>query len=187
MSTTPPRPYCDAPTPDVLRRAEPVRLALFDVDGVLTDGTVFVGGSGEPLQAFHIHDGKGLRMLQDAGIEVGWITARGGHSVMRRAEELGVRHVLRGRSDKGDALTEVAERLGLGPEACAYTGDDLIDLPAIRRAGFGVAVADGHPQLHAQADWVTARPGGRGAVREVAELILHAQGHLEPMLRRAEG
>ncbi|ABM62886.1 KdsC family phosphatase [Halorhodospira halophila] len=187
MSTTVPRPYCEPPAPEVLRRAESVRLALFDVDGVLTDGTVFVGGSGDPLQAFHIHDGKGLRMLQDADIEVGWITARGGHAVMRRAEELGVRHVLRGRSDKGQALVEVAERLGLALEACAYTGDDLIDLPAVRHAGFGVAVADGHPHLHAHADWVTVRPGGRGAVREVAELILHAQGQLEPMLRRAEG
>ncbi|MFP4129176.1 MAG: KdsC family phosphatase [Halorhodospira sp.] len=180
-------PYCSLPEPAILARAAAVRLVLFDVDGVLTDGTVYTGGSGEPLQAFHIHDGKGLRMLREAGIEVGWITARGSHAVMRRAEELGIEHILRGRSQKGQALCEIAERLGLSPQACAYTGDDLVDLPAIRQAGLGIAVADAHPQVRACADWTTQHPGGRGAAREVSELVLHARGGLAPMLAGADG
>lgn len=182
MSMASPRPYCSLPDATVLEQAGGVRLVLFDVDGVLTDGTVYAGGSGDPLQAFHIHDGKGLHMLREAGLEVGWITARGGQAVMRRAEELGIEHVLRGRSQKGRSLLEIAELLGIPPQACAYTGDDIIDLPAMRHAGLGVAVADAHPHVRDKADWITQHPGGRGAVREVSELILYARGELTAML-----
>ncbi|MBK1726545.1 KdsC family phosphatase [Halorhodospira neutriphila] len=173
-------PYCARPGAAVLERAAAVRAALFDIDGVLTDGTVYVSAGGEGLQAFHIHDGKGMRMLLEAGLEVAWITARGGGAVQARAEELGVRHLIQGRTDKARALAELSERLGVAPQACAYTGDDLIDLEAIRRAGLGVAVADAHPGVIAGADWVTERPGGRGAAREVSELLLLAQDRLPP-------
>ena len=185
--TDQPHPYCDPPDEAARQRAAGIRVALFDVDGVLTDGTVYAGGQGDALQAFHIHDGKGLRMLREAGVEVGWVTARGGNALMRRAEELSIRHILRGRADKGEALREICTRLEVPAEACAFVGDDLIDLPAVRQAGLGAAVADAHPHVRACADWVTARPGGRGAVREVCELILLGRGELPAMLRAAEG
>lgn len=187
MTDTALHPYCGHPPAAVLERAAGIRAALFDVDGVLTDGTVYCGGSGDALQVFHIHDGKGLRLLLDAGVQVGWITARGGSALMRRADELGIPHVLRGRADKGEALAEMSERLAVPLSGCAYTGDDLIDLPAVRRAGLGIAVADAHPHVQAHADWVTRRPGGRGAVREVSELILLARGELATILHGAEG
>ncbi len=178
--------YFAPPSSGVLERASSIRAAVFDVDGVLTDGSVWVPAEGEPGYTFHIHDGKGLRMLLDAGIEVVWLTARGCGAVQRRSEELGVRHLLQGRSDKGAAMEAVHERLGLTAAECAYTGDDLIDLPAFRRAGLAVAVADAHPALTARAHWTTRRPGGRGAVREVCELILAAQGKLAAAIQAHE-
>ncbi len=186
MSETP-RPYCVCPDEEVLARAARVQAAILDVDGVLTDGTVYAGGSGEPLHAFHVHDGKGLRMLEEAGVAVGWITARDSPALERRAQELGVRYVLTGRADKGEALAGLCERLQIPAAECAYLGDDLIDLAAIRQAGLGAAVADAHPHVRDGADWVTHQPGGRGAARELSELILLGHGSLPAVLAAAEG
>lgn len=180
MSTNYPAhlPYCSIPARQVCQLAAAVRTAIFDVDGVLTDGTVYSGTDGAQMLAFHIHDGKGLRMLIESGINVAWATARGGEVVTARARELGVEMVVDGCHDKADAVRQLARHYGHGVEACAYTGDDLIDIEALRIAGLGVAVADAHPQAVAWADWVSQRPGGRGAVRELAELILYTQNRL---------
>lgn len=130
------------------------------------------------MLAFHIHDGKGVRMLIDAGITVAWATARGGRAVDARARELGVTTVIDGCSDKAEAVRQITSQHGYEVGACAYTGDDLIDIEAIELAGLGVAVADAHPAVIARADWTTERHGGHGAVREVAELILFSQTRL---------
>lgn len=172
-------PYFGEAPREVLDRAGRVRLAVFDVDGVLTDGTIRIHGDGESGLVFHIHDGKGLRMLIEHEIAVALITARGGRALQRRCEELGIEHVLQGRSDKGAALDELCERFRIERAECSYAGDDLVDLPALTRAGLGIAVADAHPSVAARSHWCTRRPGGRGAVREIAELILAGHGRLQ--------
>ena len=169
---------------EVLERAARIRLAVFDVDGVLTDGRVVLGDDGFEYKAFHTHDGHGLRLLQDSGVDLALITGRTSTLVSRRAEELRIRYVMQGRRDKAPALDELLERLGVPLEATAYVGDDVVDLPAIRRVGLGIAVADATPMTRAYAHYVTAARGGAGAAREVAELIMAAQGTLEPMFAR---
>ena len=164
---------------DIVERAASVRLAVFDVDGVLTDGRVILGDDGFEYKAFHTHDGHGLRMLQDSGIEVAIITGRTSVVVSRRAEELRVRHLMQGRRDKRPALEELAARLGVPLAATAYVGDDLVDLPAMRAAGLGVAVASATAPVRAHAHHVTRRGGGDGAAREVCELLMAARGTLE--------
>lgn len=174
--------FFDLPNAGVLERAAPIRLLVLDVDGVLTDGTVYMGQQGELLKAFHIHDGKGVSMLLSAGIEVALLTARRGEAVLRRAEELKIRHVLQGRNPKWPALEELLCELAVTPSQVAYMGDDLVDLPVLRRVGLAATVADAHPWVARHCHWQARRNGGRGAVREVCELILAAQGKLMPML-----
>lgn len=174
--------YCGEPDPPVVARAAGVRLLALDVDGVLTDGSVLTGAEGETLKRFHIHDGKGIAMLRTAGLGVAVLTARRSPAVRRRAEELGIDPVCQGVRDKAAALAELAAARGLAAAACAWVGDDLVDLGAARFAGLAVAVADAHPRLARECHWQTARPGGRGAVREVCELILAAQGRLQASL-----
>jgi len=160
-------------------RAAGVRIALFDVDGVLTDGRVILGDDGHEYKAFHTRDGHGLRMLREHGIEVGVITGRSSLVVSRRMEELGVRNLMQGRRDKGVACAEMLAQLGIDAGAAAYVADDDVDVPALRTVGFAVAVADASPLARAHAHWVTTAAGGRGAAREVAEGLLAAQGRLE--------
>lgn len=174
--------YFVPPEEPVWERARRIRLLVTDVDGVLTDGTVYVGAQGEALKAFHIHDGKGLRMLLDSGIGVAWLTARQSPALERRAQELGVVDVFQGNRDKGAALAKLCGDKGLESEAIAFVGDDLVDLPALAGAGLAVAVADAHPAVKHRAHWITTRPGGRGAVREVCELILAGQGRLDRVI-----
>lgn len=169
---------------EVIERARRVRLAVFDVDGVLTDGRVVLGDDGYEYKAFHTHDGLGMRLLQDSGVDLAIITGRTSTVVSRRAEELRIRHLMQGRPDKADALAELLGRLGIEPEAAAYIGDDVVDLPAMRGVGLGVAVASATPMTRAWADYVTTAPGGAGAAREVAELIMAAQGTLQERLAR---
>ena len=145
---------------------------------MLTDGRVVFGDDGFELKAFHTHDGLGIRLLQDSGVQVAIITGRTSTVVSRRAEELRIRHVLQGRADKGPALRELLERLQVAPEQAAYIGDDVVDLPAMRSVGLGITVADASAFTRAHADHVTRAPGGRGAAREVCELIMAAQGTL---------
>ncbi len=159
--------------------AENVRMLVLDVDGVLTDGRLYYGNAGEELKAFNIKDGLGIKLLQRAGIPVAIITGRTSDSVLRRAGELGIDHLVQGREDKLTALRELCQQCGLSPADCAYMGDDLPDLAAIAAAGLGMTVADGSGAVRAAADWCSAAAGGAGAVREACEFILASQGHLE--------
>jgi 3-deoxy-D-manno-octulosonate 8-phosphate phosphatase (KDO 8-P phosphatase) len=146
-----------------------------DVDGVLTDGTVRISSDGSETKAFSILDGMGLKRLELAGIAVAWISGRPSGATTARATELKIPHVVQGRTDKRTALRELAGRLGLTDRDCAYMGDDDIDAPAIAWAGIGVSVPDAMPAALKAARYVTKRPAGRGAVREVCEHLLDAR------------
>ncbi len=159
---------------DVVRRATGVRLACFDVDGVLTDGRLWYGADGESLKSFHVHDGLGLRMLMDAGIEVAIVTARSSPAVAARMGDLGVARIHQGVGDKLACVRTLAGELGCALDAVAFTGDDLPDAAAMGAVGFAVAVANARPELAALAHWTTRAPGGLGAVREVCDLLIHA-------------
>lgn len=161
----------------VLERARRVRLLVLDVDGVLTDGRLFVSPSGEELKVFHVRDGSGLVAIQRAGLTVAIVSGRDSPAVTRRARELGIRHVVQGVADKAVELRSLAHELGVAPEEIACVGDDTPDLPMLRLAGLAVAVADAHPSLQAEVHWVTKAAGGRGAVREVCDLLLSARAH----------
>lgn len=161
-------------------RLRKIRLVALDVDGVLTDGRLYYGDSGEAGKSFHVHDGMGVRLLLEAGIEVALITARSSEALKRRAAELGIRHLFESTSDKLGVLRTLAASLGVGLEEACYVGDDVIDVPALRAVGFAASVADAHPVAKAAAHWVASRPGGRGAVRQIADLILKARREVEP-------
>ena len=167
----------------VAARARAVRLAIFDVDGVMTDGTLFIGAQGEAFKAFNILDGHGMKMLQSAGVATAIISGRSSEAVARRAAELGIEHVVQGSSDKVAAFEALIAMLDLAPEQCAFVGDDLPDLAVMRRCGFAVAVANAAEAVKSAAHYVTRASGGRGAVREFCELVLAAQA--EPATRSA--
>ncbi len=154
---------------------ERVRLLLLDVDGVLTDGRVFYGSSGEELKAFHTRDGLGLRLLQNAGIGVGLISGRQSEAVRRRASELNIRWVYMGVRNKAALVEDIGSESGIPLEHMAFVGDDLVDLPPMARVGTPIAVADAVDEVKAAAVLITRAKGGRGAVREVAESILKSQ------------
>jgi 3-deoxy-D-manno-octulosonate 8-phosphate phosphatase (KDO 8-P phosphatase) len=156
-------------------RARRIRLLVLDVDGVLTDGRLHYGPSGEELKVFHVRDGAGLVALQRAGVTVAIVSGRNSAAVDRRAAELGIRLVRQGAADKAHELETLASRLGTTREEMACVGDDTPDLPMMRRAALAIAVADAHADVIAAADWVTTRKGGRGAVREVCDLLLRAR------------
>ncbi len=172
---------------DALSKAKKVELLLLDVDGVLTDGTVFYTPDAGEIKGFNTQDGFGLRILQEAGIKVGLITARNAEAVSRRAKDLKIEHVCAGCSDKGTAFAEMLAKTGLKPEQVACMGDDWLDLPMLLRAGCAFAPANAAPELRQRADYVTARCGGHGAVREVCELILEAKGLLAAILAKHLG
>ena len=166
----------------VVKAAKNIRLLLLDVDGVLTDGRLYYGNSGEELKAFNIQDGLGIKLLQQSGIRVGIITGRRSALLKRRAEELSLSPLIQGREDKWSALSELMESLDVSLEEIAFVGDDLPDLAVIRRVGLGITPANGNSAVANQALWQTQKMGGDGAVREVAELILEAQNKLDPLL-----
>ena len=149
-----------------------------DVDGILTDGGVYIGADGAELKRFHVTDGLGLGLLRDRGLPLAWISGRASGATTHRAKELRIPHVIQGRRDKLAALTELAGRLGLALDQCVYMGDDIIDAPAIAAAGIGVSVPHASPLALKAADYVTRRPGGHGAVREVCDLLLRAGRNL---------
>ena len=161
----------------VLERARRVRLLVLDVDGVLTDGRLFISAAGEELKVFHVRDGSGLVAVQRAGIHVAIISGRNSPAVVRRAAELGIRHVSQGVGDKAVELDRLLQELGVGADEVACVGDDAPDLPMLRMAGLAVAVADAHPALESEVHWVTPSAGGRGAVRDVCDLLLSARAH----------
>jgi len=160
----------------VRKKAASIRLLLLDVDGVLTDGRIIIDERGMETKQFHVRDGQGIALLLRSGIDVGFITARSSRSVRHRAKELGVRLVHQGVRNKLDVYNEIKRERGLQDEQVAYMGDDVVDLPTLRRAGLAVTVADGSRELRSVVDLVTMGAGGRGAVRELAEFLLKAQG-----------
>jgi 3-deoxy-D-manno-octulosonate 8-phosphate phosphatase (KDO 8-P phosphatase) len=165
---------------DLTARAKRVRLAIFDVDGVLTDGTLYIGARGEALKAFNILDGHGLKMLREAGVVTAILSGRKHAAVDRRAKELSIDHVIQGRSEKVPEFEKLLKRVKVKREECAYMGDDLPDLPVLRLCGLAVAVANAVDAVKKEAHYVTRARGGRGAVREACDLILAARGQLPP-------
>jgi len=159
----------------VLERARRIRLLVLDVDGVLTDGRLYLSDSGEEFKVFHVRDGSGIVAVRRAGIEVAIISGRDCGAVVRRAAELGIRHVRQGVADKGAELDGLLGELGFTADETACVGDDTPDAPLLQRAGLAIGVADAHPALLAAAHWVTRAKGGRGAVREVCDLLLSAR------------
>jgi 3-deoxy-D-manno-octulosonate 8-phosphate phosphatase (KDO 8-P phosphatase) len=149
----------------------------------LTDGSLYLGDHGQEYKAFNARDGHGMVMLQETGVQLAVISGRSSSVVRIRMEGLGVAHVYQGRTDKVPAYEELKQSLGLPDEAIAYVGDDVIDLPVMRRVGLAIAVGDAHPLVRRHAHWCTGAPGGRGAAREVCELVMEAQGTLDGINR----
>lgn len=168
---------------ELTARLKKVRLFLCDVDGILTDGTVLMNGADEVKQ-FHVFDGLGTRLLREhGGIKVGWISARPSPATTRRAQELKVDFLYQDRAPKVAAIENILQQAGCTWEEVCYMGDDIVDLGALRRAGVAVCVPDGLPEALALAHYITRKPGGRGAVREVIELLLKAQGKWDSLLQ----
>ena len=172
-------PLLDSQLVDRLRR---VRLLALDVDGVLTDGRLYFQADGVEIKAFHTHDGHGIKLAQRAGIVVALITGRDSPMVSQRAAALGIKHVFQGAEKKLVVLRELCARLGLDLEQAAYCGDDMPDVAPIRRAGVGISVPGAPAYIRKHADWVTESPGGHGAVREICDTLLQAQGHWDAVL-----
>ncbi len=167
---------CDKGTPippAVRRAAQRIRLAAFDVDGVMTDGRLFLAEDGSEYRCFHVRDGLGLTMLSDSDCQIAVITARSSRAVAERMRSLGIVHVYQGEQDKEAVMQRLLNRLDLDWAQACYTGDDLIDLAVMRRVGLSIAVADADPRVRQQAHWVVPQAGGCGAVRSVCELLLH--------------
>jgi 3-deoxy-D-manno-octulosonate 8-phosphate phosphatase (KDO 8-P phosphatase) len=169
---------------DILAKAARVQLVIFDVDGVLTDGSLYLGDDGQEYKAFHSRDGHGMAMLREAGVHIGIITGRTSQVVVHRMASLGVEHVYQGRREKLPAFEDLLGKLSIPPESAAFVGDDVVDLPIMTRAGLAIAVADAHPLVVRHAHWQTPSAGGRGAGRDVCELILEARGQLDGLLHR---
>jgi 3-deoxy-D-manno-octulosonate 8-phosphate phosphatase (KDO 8-P phosphatase) len=162
---------------DVDARARAVRLAIFDVDGVMTDGTLYIGADGEAFKAFNILDGHGLKLLEKAGVETAILSGRKSQAVALRMKELGIRHVIQGTGDdKVPHFERLLKKLELAEAQCSYMGDDLQDLAVLRRCGLAVAPANAVEEVKAAAHHVTRAAGGRGAVRELCDLLLRSRG-----------
>ncbi len=168
--------------PETLRTHQrAVRLLILDVDGVLTDGSLFLGDAGEQYKAFHSRDGHGMRLALEGGLDLAILTGRTSAVVEHRMRDLGIQHLMQGRRNKGTALRELLQRTGHDAGAAAFMGDDVVDLPAMQGVGLGIAVGDAHPLVQRHAHWITAAHGGRGAVREACEGLLAAQDRLDAL------
>ncbi|OIQ24669.1 3-deoxy-manno-octulosonate-8-phosphatase KdsC [uncultured Vibrio sp.] len=164
---------------DILAMAKKIKLLICDVDGVFSDGRVYMGNDGEELKTFHTRDGYGVKSLMNAGIEIAIITGRKSQIVENRMTALGISLIYQGQDDKVKAYSDICKTLNIAPENTGYIGDDLIDWPVMEKVGLKVCVADGHPLLRQRANFVTTIKGGHGAVREVCDLILEARGELD--------
>lgn len=160
-------------------KAQKIRLMIFDVDGVLTDGSLILSGSGQELKSFHSRDGLGMKMLQASGVSIAIITGRQSDVVALRMKSLGIEHVFQGQRNKLPAFETLRDQLGLDNEQVAYVGDDIVDLPIMSRIGLAIAVHDAHHLVKQRAHWQTTAVGGRGAAREACEFIMAAQGTLD--------
>ena len=165
-----------------LNKAKQIKLLVLDVDGVMTDGRLYISGNGEEIKAFNCHDGHGIKMLRNSGVKIAMISGRQSPALEQRANELGIRYLYQGREDKINALNELLEVLDVSYEQIAHVGDDLPDLPIIRRVGLGMAVANAYPLVKEHAIWCTKAKGGEGAVREACDFIMAAQNTLVPAL-----
>ena len=171
----------------ITKKASKIKLVIFDVDGVLSDGKIIYSSSENQFvesKAFDVKDGLGIKLLHLANIQTAIITGRKSDLVTRRASELGIHHLFQGRDDKLIATQELEKRLSVLPEEIAYIGDDLPDLSAIQYVGMGVAVKNASPHLLKVADYISEHTGGNGAVREICELILEAQNKLQPLVQQ---
>jgi len=169
-------------TSQICQKIEAVRLLLLDVDGVLTDGSITIDGRGVEISRFDVRDGHGIKLLQRAGIRVGLLTSRASRAVTVRAAQLSIDLVHQGVSDKAEGYIRIKEETGLSDRDIAFVGDDMVDVPVLRRVGLAVAVGDAWEGAKEVADYITELPGGHGAVREVAELVLRAQGRWDEIV-----
>jgi 3-deoxy-D-manno-octulosonate 8-phosphate phosphatase (KDO 8-P phosphatase) len=168
-------------TEDIIKQ---IKMVLLDVDGVLTSGDIIYSDNGEQIKVFNVKDGVGIRLLREAGLEVGIVTGRKGQALRHRCENLGIDLIFDGIRRKDQVLEAITARTGIAREAMAYVGDDLPDLPIMKRVGLSVAVADAHEILRQQAHITTRARGGKGAVREISEAILKAQGVWDDLIDR---
>lgn len=164
------------------QKAQKIKLLAMDVDGILSNGQIIYDSNGNETKAFYVQDGVGLKGLRDAGIQLAIITGRSSPMVERRAKELGITHVIQGQDDKFTQLSTLAVSLGLELNECAYMGDDLPDMMAIKYAGLGISVPNGCTEVQEIADLITVKSGGHGAVREACEFILKAQNRYDDFI-----
>lgn len=167
---------------DAFERAKKIKLVIFDVDGVMTDGSLYLTDDGQEFKAFNSLDGHGMKMLKRSGIDLAIITGRTSQLVSLRAINLGITHLHQGAEDKLTAFAELLEKTGAAPDTCAYMGDDVVDLPVMRRCGLAICVPAAPDLVKQHAHYVTKLSGGKGAVREICELIMQAQGTLDAQL-----
>ena len=173
------------PIPAKVRKgAQRIKLLLLDVDGVMTDGGIVMNHEGEEIKRFDVRDGHGIRLLISAGVQVGLVTGRYSQVVTHRAKDLGIRMVYQKAYDKLQAYQKIKKKTGLTDREIAYVGDDVVDLPVLRRVGLAMAVKDADETVKHNVDYVTRLKGGRGAVREIVELLLKAQGRWEPLIKK---
>lgn len=165
-----------------VEKAQKIKLLILDVDGVLTDGKLFFDNLGNEYKSFHARDGHGIKLLRQTGVEVAVISGRKSDSVELRMKNLGIELIYQGHEDKRAAFNEIIKKIGISPEQAAHVGDDLLDLPIMTRAGLAIAVADANFAVKQRADWCTTLAGGQGAVREVCDFIMQAQGSFDEIL-----
>ncbi|HIE33394.1 MAG TPA: HAD-IIIA family hydrolase [Thermodesulfobacteriaceae bacterium] len=166
---------------EVLKRARKVKLLLLDVDGILTEGRIIVDAEGREIKSFFVQDGMGIKLLQRSGVEVGILSSRNSRPVTHRARELGIELVFQGELEKGRLYQKILEDKGLTDAEVAYMGDDWVDIPVLKRVGLAITVPEAWPPVKEWVHYVTQRPGGRGAVREVCDLILKAHDKWEAL------
>lgn len=169
-------------SPELQQRAAAIKLLILDVDGVLTDGHIYIRDTGEEIKSFHTLDGHGIKMLAASGVQTAIITGRDAPSVGIRVQQLGIAYYFKGIHDKRAAYAQLREQAGVAEHECAFVGDDVVDLPVMVRCGLPVAVPEAHWFTREHAAYITRRPAGKGAVREVCDLIMQAQGTLQPAL-----
>ncbi len=169
---------------DILEKAKKIRLVIFDVDGVLTDGRIIIGDDGQEYKSFNTRDGHGMKLLQLTGVDIAIISGRTTKTVEHRMNSLGINHVFQGKRVKLPVFEQLIAELNLQPEECAFVGDDWVDLSIMSRVGLAIAVQDADNVVKKHAHWITPSNGGHGAAREVCELIMEGQGNLQDQIER---
>ena len=184
MNLPSPRPAAGPPPAVIPEIVKGISLFLFDVDGCLTDGSIVFDGEGRELKFFNVQDGHGIKMLARAGVATGFITGRSSEAVLARAKDLSVPHVILGAKRKLDPWRELLSKLNLREDQCAYMGDDLVDIPILRRCGFACCPADARDEVRAVCHYTASRPGGKAAAREAIETFLRLRDQWEGLLAR---